>query len=134
MSLTYVDGFLMALLRPALPGYQVVTRLPAPELRKLPIVMARRIPGGGAVHPVFLDSALVQVDSFAKTRREASKALSDVLDVFYQAWFNQTLVTGEDGGHINRIEQRSGPAEFPDSDPPAEISRFYSVYELLIRP
>ncbi len=134
MSLPYVDGFLMELLRPLMPGYQVVTRLPAPELRKPPIIMARRIPGGGAVHPRFLDSALVQIDSFALTRRQAAAGIRSVSDIFYDAWFNQTVIPGVDGGHINGMEERSGPAEFPDSDPPAEMVRFYATYELFIRP
>lgn len=130
------DGLLLAFLRPVLTDVQVVSRYPAPRLRQFPIALIRRVPGGGAVHPRFLDSPTAQLDVFAKSATEAEDVAHRVIQTLYEAWDKQTVVDDGTGinGHIGVFDVSDGPAELRDSDQDEDIYHYTATLELLVRP
>lgn len=130
--LPQVNPFLLALLRPALPGAQVVSVMPPLEQRVYPLVLARRVPGSGAVHARFVDRATVQVDCFSPSRADADRVAELVRLALFSAWHQQVVATT--GGHIGFFEEQSGPAELRNDEQPAELHRWTATYVLLIRP
>jgi hypothetical protein len=128
VALPYVDGLLMAVLRPGLPGVPVVTQLPAPAIRTYPVVLARRI-GGAQVRHGLLDAPLVQIDCFSTDRRGSALISANARDAIEAA---KNQITSD--GYIGWVTEVSGPVELRDPDQPNNIFRFSATYELRTRP
>jgi hypothetical protein len=148
MAVGYVNGLLMAILRPALDGLvlpsapdtpalvgadRVGTKLPADVLKVLPFITARATPGGTTKGPK-LDTRFgvpIQIDAFHTTARAAHDLADRALWALHDARSRQ-LVTAD--GHINRITSVTGPFEFIDAQAPDGLSRWVVTASLTARP
>mgnify|MGYP000993154302 CR=1 FL=1 len=128
----YVNGLLMAILRPALTPVQVGTRYPADLVARLPYLVARNAPGGEAVDPRFdTVRAVVQADAYAATASASHDLASDAMDALVAAWRDARVY---DQGHLARVEVLSLPAELAFPDAPSGLVRFTASYLLTVRP
>lgn len=136
-AVDYLD-VLLDLLRPALPGVQVWSKIPDNVPDYLPLVVLDRT-GGSSNAPEFFDQPLVQVQCWAADNRstgvDAIRAASDLADqvrgVLWTAYRTQQVVPGR--GWIGWVRESSGPQEIPDPDLPF-VGRFVATYELRVRP
>lgn len=144
----YVNGLLMAILRPALDGLvlpsapdtpalvaadQVGTKLPADVLKVLPFLTARSLVGGTTKGPK-IDTRIavpIQIDGLHVNARAAHDLVDRALWELNQAWSQQTITPD---GHINRITNVSGPHEFTDPQQPDGLSRWFTTAALTVRP
>jgi hypothetical protein len=129
--LPYADALVTGIVRAALPGVEVGTLVPAdlyPAPR--PFVLAHRV-GGAAIDPRFLDSATVDVQAFAPTRRGAADLAEVVRVALFDAWRVQ-LVTPD--GHLASFREIAGPAELRTANQPDSLYRFQATYAVSIRP
>ena len=132
MGVPYVNGLLMAILRPALTSAQVGTKYPADLTARLPYLVARAVPGGDAVDPRFdTVRAVVQVDAFAATAPASHGLASGAMDALVAAWRNASVF---EQGHLARVEVLSLPAELAFPDAPSGLVRFTASYLLTVRP
>lgn len=129
---------LLNLLRPALPGVNVMSRIPDHVPEYLPLVVIRRT-GGDSPAPKFYDQPLTNVQCWCAENPDAGidadRAASDLADqvrgVLWQAWRTQQVVSGY--GWISRLRESSGPREVTDPDLPL-LGRVSATYDLRIRP
>jgi hypothetical protein len=128
-----VNDLLMALLRPPLtadwPTIRVGTLIPA--TMRFPFVLARRA-GGAAIDPRFLDSALTDVQVWARSETMAEDISEAARVLLVQAWRSQTVVAGV--GSISRFRDQAAPVLLPGDDVPNGIYRYQATYELVVRP
>ena len=131
MRLPRVDALLVGILRPVLPaGVGLGTRIPD----RMPprFVMARRS-GGASIHPEFLDSALVDVQTWAPTDQESEELSQLVRDTLYQASKSpQTIVPGV--GYIAWFSEESAPSVIPSDTEDHQSYRYQATYSLHTRP
>ena len=126
------DLLVSTLLRPALgTGVTVTTEIPDNATSVLPLVIATRIPAGGAVHPRFLDRATVSVEAWHHSKQQASDLAEETRVALYAAW-EQQLTTLH--GHIAYYDEMAAPAEIRTEDQPAEVFRYQASYVLATRP
>lgn len=129
---------LLDLLRPALPGVQVMTRIPDHVPSYLPLVVVRRT-GGDSPVPEFYDQPLVNVQCWCDEDRDndidAFRAASDLADqvrgVLWTAYRTQQVIP--DRGWLGSVREVSGPLEINDPDLPL-IGRYTATYEIRVRP
>lgn len=133
----YLD-VLLALLRPALPGVTVMSRIPDHVPDYLPLVVIRRA-GGDSTAPEFFDNPWINVQCWCDEDRDndidPQRAASDLADqvrgIFWTAYRTQQIVP--DLGWIGWIRESSGPQEVSDPDLPL-LGRYTATYELRVRP
>ncbi|MGW1837081.1 phage tail termination protein [Streptomyces sp. NPDC002067] len=127
-----VDALVAAALRDGLSGAAVRVLWPADWADQLPLVVARRVPGGSA-NPQGIDVALIDVQCAAADRLAASRlarlarvALADACRTQYR---------GADG-YLIRFEDVTGPAEIRVGAPEAgpDLFRFQAAYRVTARP
>lgn len=122
-----VNDLLLGILRPALPGDVTIGDL-IPATMPYPFVLARKA-GGAAIHPQFVDSAIVDIQVWAKTNRQAENLAEDCRVALYEAWRNQTVVPNV--GHIGYYDEQSSPVLIEVTD---NVYRYQATYTLVIRP
>lgn len=136
-----VDLMLVTLLRAELAmGTEVESLRPADFLDRLPMVTARRIPGGGPTRNWrFRDTALVDVQTWAKDaagaatgRQQASDLAEACLVALCRAADRQTVLVGL--GSVKSVAVTAGPGELRDPDQPGGLSRFQASYRIAVRP
>lgn len=128
---------LLELLRPALPGVEVMSRIPDHVPGYLPLVVVRRT-GGDSPAPEFYDQPLVNVqcwcDEDPDNNIDGSRAASDLADqvrgILWTAQRTQQVIP--DRGWIGFIREASGPMEVTDPDLP-QLGRYTATYELRFR-
>ena len=144
----YVNGLLMAILRPALDGLvlpsapgtaalvaadRVGTKLPADILKVLPFLACRATVGGTTKGPK-VDTRIgvpIQIDGFHATSEAAHDLVDRAVWALTNAWSQQTITPH---GHIGRITNVSGPHEFTDPQQPDGLSRWFATAALTVRP
>lgn len=133
----YLDGVLLAVLRPALTDLdgpaQVQSRIRADYVNHLPYVWVRSTIGGLTVGPR-LDTRLgvpIQIDVYASESREASAVADQCIDALRLAWRRQTITPD---GHINRLLNPAGPSPFPEPDRADGVSRWFVTASVTVRP
>src|SRR5688500_142647 len=131
----YLD-VLLDLLRPALPGVTVMTRIPDHLPEHLPLVVIRRT-GGDTRAPEFYDTPWINVQCWCADGPsvDAFRAASDLADqvrgILWTAYRTQKVITNK--GWIGAIRESSAPIEISDPDRPF-LGRYAATYELRIRP
>jgi hypothetical protein len=139
----YVNGLLMAVLRPALaavsldPAFHLGTRLPAGYVQHLPFARVRATPGGfsrGAAQdsPLTRFGVPVQADIYAADEGRAAHDLGDVVVAALRSAQALQLVT--DDGHLASFTNISGPIEFPEPDRADGVVRHLITATLTARP
>jgi hypothetical protein len=129
-----IDLMLVTLLRDGLgTGVEVQNLRPADFLDRLPMVTARRIPGGGPpANWRFRDTAPVDVQTWAATRAQASDLAQECLVVLCSAADRQAVLPGL--GSIKTVVVTAGPGELREADQPGRLSRFQAGYRVTVRP
>lgn len=129
--LPYADSLLANIVRDALPEVEVGTLVPADlPSDPRPFVLLHRV-GGAAIDLQFLDSATVDVQAYAGTRRGAAELVEEVRAALFHAWRGQR-VTEE--GHIAYVREITGPSELRTSNQADSLYRFQATYSLALRP
>lgn len=129
---------LMDLLRPAMPGVFVMSRIPDKVPQYLPLVVLRRT-GGDSQAPEFYDTPFVNVQCWAEEDvaggRDAYRVASDLADqvrgVLWTAYRTQQVVPGR--GWLGSMRESTGPMEITDPDLPL-LGRLAATYEIRVRP
>lgn len=127
-----VDGLVVAALADGLTDATVRVDVPADWPDLLPMVVARRVPGG-RTDARGIDVALIDVQALATDRREASRLARVARVVLADACRAQHR--GPDG-YLNRFEDVSGPAEIRagSPEPGPDLFRFQATYRVTARP
>ncbi|MGK5728180.1 phage tail termination protein [Streptomyces sp. URMC 124] len=127
-----VDALVVDALREGLGGAQVRVLWPADWADQLPMVVARRVPGGRS-DARGIDVALIDVQAVARDRREASRLARVARVVLADACRSQHR--GPDG-YLARFEDVTGPAEIRTGEPEAgpDLFRFQATYRVTARP
>ncbi|MFE3220241.1 hypothetical protein [Streptomyces antimycoticus] len=120
---------LVGVLRPALAVATVGTLIPNPM--PLPFVLARAV-GGAAVDMRFLARALVDVQTWAATDRDAEGLAAAARAALVTAWRQQVVIPGT--GSIGWLEERATPVLLPDEHTGDGVYRYQATYELTLRP
>jgi hypothetical protein len=107
-------------------GVRVVTELPARLEEKLPVVQLQRV--GGTDDGIRLDRALVDVDVYAATRRDASLLARQVRDDLVM----HLRGTATAAAVFGRVSTVSAPAWRPYENP--ALRRAGATYELFFHP
>ncbi|MER7984226.1 hypothetical protein ABTY53_01270 [Streptomyces noursei] len=127
-----MDALVIDALRQGLSGATVRVVWPDGWADRLPLVVARRVPGGTA-NPQGIDVALIDVQCAAPDRRGASRLARTARVVLAEACRAQ--FRGADG-YLSRFEDVSGPAEIRVGAPQAgpDLFRFQATYRVTARP
>ncbi|WP_435109391.1 hypothetical protein [Nocardiopsis synnemataformans] len=131
-------SLVLEILRPALAPVEAYSLMPDLTLNPPPVVMARRVPGGGAYDPRGYDQAVIDVQCWHTTDRAADDLADACRAALFTAWRTQHVVPGM--GHIGHYEERSAPALLPDSvsgrgsTTPKGVYRYQATYVLGLRP
>lgn len=100
-----------------------------------PLVIARRVPGGPAPDPRFLDAAIITVTTCARERTVSSLLARQARSVLYDQCVAQYRDT-DAGGYLSAFFESSAPAE--DRSPGAVLHtdafRFTGTYRITTRP
>lgn len=129
-----VDMMVPALLRGELDAGVTVENLrPADFLQRLPLVTARRIPGAGPPRNwQFYDVALLDLQTWAATRKQASDLAADCLTALCSAGARQAVLAGL--GSFKSVDVTVGPGELREADQAGDLWRFHSSYRVAVRP
>ncbi|MGG7570377.1 hypothetical protein [Streptomyces sirii] len=127
-----MDALVVDALRDGLTNAAVRVAWPDDWADRLPLVVARRVPGGSA-NPLGIDMALIDVQCAATDRREASRLARVARVVLADACVKQWH--GPDG-YLSRFEDVTGPAEIRTGEPTAgpDLFRFQATYRVTARP
>lgn len=131
-------SLVLALLRPALAPTPVVSLMPDLTVTPPPVVMARRVPGPGAYDPRGYDQAVIDVQCWHTSDRDADDLADACRGALITAWRTQRAVAGM--GHIAAYTERAAPALLSDSTQgrgpftPKLIYRYQATYVLGLRP
>ncbi|UQA92864.1 phage tail termination protein [Streptomyces halobius] len=127
-----VDALVVDALREGLSGATVRVAWPDDWADRLPLIVARRVPGGSS-NPLGIDVALIDVQAAATDRREASRLARVARVVLADACRGQCRGTD---GYLSRFADVSGPAEIRTGEPTAgpDLFRFQATYRVTARP
>ncbi|MFE0187739.1 hypothetical protein [Streptomyces sp. NPDC058989] len=127
-----MDALVVDALRDGLSGATVRVAWPDDWADRLPLVVARRVPGGSS-NPLGIDVALIDVQAAATDRREASRLARVARVVLANACLKQRQ--GADG-YLSRFEDVTGPVEIRTGEPTAgpDLFRFQATYRVICRP
>ncbi|KIZ17330.1 hypothetical protein [Streptomyces natalensis] len=127
-----VDALVVDAFRDGLSGATIRVAWPEDWTDRLPLVVARRVPGGSS-NPLGIDVALIDVQAAATDRREASRLARVARVVLADACLKQWQ--GPDG-YLSRFEDVTGPAEIRTGEPTAgpDLFRFQATYRVTARP
>ncbi|MFE3461371.1 hypothetical protein ACFXKD_27825 [Nocardiopsis aegyptia] len=104
-----------------------------PDLtRDLPVGMARKVPGGGAVDPRFLDRCMVDVQCWHTSDADADDLAEAARVALVTAWRTQQVIGGL--GSISGYREISSPSLLQQDDTPKGVYRYQATYQLAIRP
>ncbi|UQI46720.1 hypothetical protein M1P56_21385 [Streptomyces sp. HU2014] len=127
-----VDALVTGALRAGLPGATVRVLWPEQWAGVLPLVVVRRV-GGVGQDARGIDSAIIDVQCAARTRREASLLARRARVVLAEACATQ--YRGVDG-YLTHFADVSGPHELRTGAPSAgpDLFRFQATYRVICRP
>ncbi|MEU7200267.1 hypothetical protein [Streptomyces sp. NPDC045470] len=127
-----MDALVIGALQAGMKGVSVRVLWPEHWTEALPLVVARRV-GGTAADARGIDSALVDVQCAASTRREASRLARVARAVLANACADQ--YAGADG-YLSHFEDVSGPAELRTGAPSTgpDFFRFQATHRVTARP
>jgi len=132
-----LDVLVREALTAALPDASVWSLWPEDWAARLPLVVAHRIPGGGAPDPRFLDGALVDVQTCAADRDAASLLARRARAALWDACEAQ-FASAAAGGYLSRFASEfGGPTELRTGDDAvlaADAFRFQATYSIQARP
>ncbi|MFF1792662.1 hypothetical protein ACFVXQ_00215 [Kitasatospora sp. NPDC058263] len=114
----------------------VMSLMPDDWAARLPLVVARRVPGAGAVDPRGLDAAIVDVQALAADRDQASLLARRAVAALYDACVQQ-YAAGAGSGHLSHFSgSGTGPAEIRTGlpAPDAALFRFGATVRVTARP
>ncbi|MFJ5923854.1 hypothetical protein ACIQF6_14775 [Kitasatospora sp. NPDC092948] len=118
-------------------GVTVMTLMPDDWARRLPLVVARTLPGTAAVDPRGVVAALVDLQIFAAARPQASEIARRAWRGLYDACMRQHA-EADAGGYLSHFSDGSTlPAELRTGVPPAPDAatfRFQATVRLTARP
>lgn len=122
-------ALVLPILREALPGVQVVSRMPEVSDRRYPMLLVHRA-GGNAIHIDLLDRMSVNLQCWAADDDKAEQVLLNARAALWSAHRSQRVIPGV--GHISYMTEVSGPNSVP-----SQIdghARYQSLYSLRVRP
>lgn len=131
-------SLVLEILRPALAPVEVRSLMPDLVETPPPVVMARRVPGPGAYDPRGYDQAVIDVQCWHTTDRDADDLADACRAALITAWRKQRVVPGV--GYIAAYTEQSAPALIPDAasgrsaSTPKGIYRYQATYVLGLRP
>ncbi|WP_411140248.1 hypothetical protein [Streptomyces sp. x-80] len=102
---------------------------------QMPLVVARRVPGGAAPDPRGVDAAIITLTACASDRRAASLLARQVRTVLYEQCTHQFADAGA-GGYLHAFAEYAAPAEDRAPGPVlhADVFRFTATYRVITRP
>ena len=131
--MTDVDALVVDALRAADLGATVSVLWPQNWQSALPLIVAHQV-GGGRADPRGITVAIIDVQTVAATRREAS----DLARAARQALIDASVSRFSNGdGHLGRFSDiTAGPVELRVGDPQPlpTFFRFQATYQLVVRP
>lgn len=130
-TLPDADALVLACLRGALADQEFGTQIPADLLDSLPYVTVSRF-GGASIDPRFLDSATIDLQTWAGDRGAAFDLATACRNALRDAWLNATVYT--DLGHIAHFREITGPSELRTADQADGLWRTQATYSLALRP
>lgn len=131
MSGVYVDGLLLAVVRPAVAPASVFSLQPADLLNDMPCGVVKHIPGGAGIDPRFSASRVsAQLDAYASSKHAAFDLAVAMRDALVAAW---RAGTRTDHGVIARVLDAPDPAELRLPDQADGITRYTSTASLIVR-
>lgn len=100
-----------------------------------PLIVARRVPGGPAPDPRFLDAGIITVTACAATRTAASLLARQTRAVLYDQCVAQ-FADADSGGYLSAFFESSAPAEDRSPGPVlhTDAFRFTGTYRITTRP
>ncbi|MER5350583.1 hypothetical protein ABT093_09655 [Kitasatospora sp. NPDC002551] len=114
----------------------VMTLIPDDWAARLDLVVARRVPGAGAIDPRGLDAAIVDIQSLSADRATASTLCRRAVAGLYDACTRQ-FASPAAGGYLSHFSSvGGGPAELRIGLPAPDAStfRFQATVRLTARP
>lgn len=129
----YVDGLVLAILKPALTGVHVLSEQPIdlPSMLDNGIVVAKHVGGAGWIDRRFTSAtATVQIDGYAAGKRDAFDLCADALGALEAAWANQTVTAD---GWITNLTPQLGPTELRVADQSSGFTRYTATVSLACR-
>lgn len=131
MGSVYVDGLLVAVLRPAVAPATMMTLQPVDLLTSMPCLVAKHVGGAGVVDPRFPSTrAVVQVDAYAAGKRASFDLAAAARGALLAAWRAQTMTPD---GCIARFAPQSEPDELRLPEQADGFTRYTALYGLTIR-
>lgn len=102
---------------------------------QMPLVVARRVPGGAAPDPRGVDSATVTLTACARTRSAASRLARQARTALF-GQCNDQFASIEAGGYLSSFGEDSAPAEdrAPGPQLHTDAFRFTGVFRVITRP
>ncbi|MFD7101932.1 hypothetical protein [Streptomyces celluloflavus] len=102
---------------------------------RMPLVVARRVPGGAAPDPRGLDSATITLTACASTRTAASLLARQVRALLFDRCADQFAAV-EAGGYLSSFGEDSAPVEDRTPGPTlhTDVYRFTGTFRVTTRP
>lgn len=124
------NRLLLELVRPAMPaGVTVKTRIP--DTMPKPFVLLRRS-GGSWLDARGLDSAVVDVQTWATTDEEAEGLAERVRALLWSAYRTGATVPGV--GSVSLVREEAAPVEMPSDSEDHGVYRYQATYTVNVRP
>ena len=120
----------------AFPDATVVNVWPSDWAARLPLLVARKVPGSGAVDPRGLDRSTISVTACTGERASASLLARQARTALYDACVAQFANTGA-GGYLSHFTELVGPFWQRSGDQALSHSgvyRYEATYQVTTRP
>lgn len=131
-----VDELVRLAFTAAFPGVTAVTLWPGDWADRMPLLVARKVPGAAAVDPRGLDLSTISVTTCAAEKTEASLLARQARRALFDACLAQ-FGDAEAGGYLSHFDeltspflQRSGDAALSHSG----VYRYEATYTVTTRP
>ncbi|MFB7672946.1 hypothetical protein ACFC26_16210 [Kitasatospora purpeofusca] len=114
----------------------VMTLMPDDWAARLPLVVARRVPGAGAVDPRGLDAAIVDIQTLAADRDQASALCRRAAAALYDACVAQFTSPAAAGylSHFSNVGSGAAELRIGLPAPDGGAFRFQATVRLTARP
>ncbi len=102
---------------------------------QMPLVVARRVPGGAAPDPRGIDSAAITLTGCASTRAAASRLARQARTALFDQCVDQ-FADADAGGYLSSFGEDSAPAEDRTPGPVlhTDAFRFTGTFHVITRP
>ncbi|WP_435897449.1 phage tail termination protein [Streptomyces tsukubensis] len=123
-----IEALAIKALRIGAPSARISVDYPADWDTVTPLIVVHRV-GGSAIDPRFADRALMDVQCYHTTRREASRLARHARTILFDACTKKTY---DAEGSLSGFTEVTGPWSPGPSDD-ARVSRFIATYQLTAR-